>query len=116
MLDLGTLQLGVKVDDGQAKGQLQQLGGEVEKTGSKTEALASKAKTMIKAFVAAYAIKELAKLGKAALDSYAQFEQLEGGVRNDTGVHIYVTIYIKTISHHRQLDASLVKTAPQLFT
>lgn len=85
MLDLGTLQLGVKVDDGQAKGQLQQLGGEVEKTGSKTEALASKAKTMIKAFVAAYAIKELAKLGKAALDSYAQFEQLEGGVQKIFG-------------------------------
>ena len=85
MLDLGTLQLGVKVDDGQAKSQLQQLGGEVEKTGSKTDMLASKAKTMIKAFVAAYAVKELAKLGKAALDSYAQFEQLEGGVQKIFG-------------------------------
>jgi len=80
MLDLGTLQLGVKIDDGQAKGQLQGLGGEVEKTGSKTEMLAGKAKMMIKAFVAAYAIQEIAKLGKAALDAYAQFEQLQGGV------------------------------------
>ena len=80
MLDLGTLQLGVKVDGAGAKSELGSLSGEVEKTGSKTDMLASKAKTMIKAFVAAYAVKELAKLGKAALDAYAQYEQLEGGV------------------------------------
>ena len=59
MLDLGTLQLGIKVDGNAAKSELNQLGGEVEQTGSKTETLASKAKTMIKAFVAAYAVKEL---------------------------------------------------------
>lgn len=85
MLDLGTLQIGVKVDDGQAKAELNALGGEVDKTGSKTDTLASKAKTMIKAFIAAYAIKELVKLGKAALDAYAQFEQLEGGVNKIFG-------------------------------
>ena len=85
MLDLGTLQLGIKVDGGDAKNELSQVGGEVEKTGGKTDSLASKAKTMIKAFVAAYAIQELGKLGKAALDAYAQFEQLEGGVNKIFG-------------------------------
>lgn len=85
MLDLGTLQLGIKVNGDEAKSQLNQLSGEVEKTGAKTDTLASKAKTMIKAFIAAYAIKELVKLGKAALDAYAQFEQLEGGVNKIFG-------------------------------
>ena len=85
MLDLGTLQIGVKVDDAAAKTELNQLGNEVDKTGQKTDTLASKAKTMIKAFVAAYAIKELVKLGKAALDAYAEFEQLEGGVKKIFG-------------------------------
>lgn len=85
MLDLGTLQLGIKVNGDAAKAELNQVGNEVEKTGTKTDTLASKAKTMIKAFVAAYAIKELVKLGKAALDAYAQFEQLEGGVNKIFG-------------------------------
>ena len=85
MLDLGTLQIGVKVDDGSAKSELNQLGNAVDQTGQKTDTLAFKAKLMIKAFIAAYAIKELAKLGKAALDAYAQFEQLEGGVNKIFG-------------------------------
>ncbi len=85
MLDLGTLQIGIKVNGDEAKGELNKVSGEVEKTGSKTDTLASKAKLMIKAFVAAYAIKEIAKLGKAALDAYAQFEQLEGGVNKIFG-------------------------------
>lgn len=80
MLDLGTLQIGIKVNGDEAKGELNKVSGEVEKTGSKTDMLLGKAKTMIKGFAAAFAIKELAKLGKAALDAYAQFEQLEGGV------------------------------------
>lgn len=85
MLDLGTLQLGIKVNGDAAKAELNQLGGDVEKVGNKTDTLASKAKTMIKAFVAAYAIKALVSLGKAALDAYAQFEQLEGGVNKIFG-------------------------------
>lgn len=92
MLDLGTLQLGIKVNGDEAKSQLNQLSGEVEKTGSTTDTLASKAKTMIKAFIAAYAIKELAKLGKAALDAYAQFEQLEGGVNKIFGKEAAETV------------------------
>ena len=81
MLDLGTLRLGIKVDSDSAKSELNKVGGEVEGTGSKVAGLAEKAKTMIKAFMAAYAVKELVKLGKAALDAYAQYEQLEGGVQ-----------------------------------
>lgn len=81
MLDLGTLRLGVKVDSDSAKSQLGEVESAVEGVDGKTSSLATKAKTMIKAFVAAYAVKELVKLGKAALDAYAQFEQLEGGVK-----------------------------------
>jgi hypothetical protein len=85
MLDLGTLQLGIKVNGDAAKSELNQLGGDVEKVGSKTDTLATKAKAMIKAFIAAYAIKELVALGKAALEAYAKFEQLEGGVNKIFG-------------------------------
>jgi hypothetical protein len=85
MLDLGTLRLGIKVDSDEAKSQLNEVGAAVEEDGKKTDSLAMKAKSMIKAFVAAYAIKELVKLGKAALDAYAQFEQLEGGVKKIFG-------------------------------
>lgn len=81
MLDLGTLRLGIKVESDEAKSELNKVGGEVEGTGGKVASLAEKAKTMIKAFMAAYAVKELVKLGKAALDQYAKFEQLEGGIQ-----------------------------------
>lgn len=81
MLDLGTLRLGIKVDSDSAKSELNQVGGAVEGTGSKVADLASKAKMMIKAFAAAWAVKEIVKLGKAALDAYAKYEQLEGGVK-----------------------------------
>ena len=81
MLDLGTLRLGIKVDSDSAKSELNKVGGEVEGTGGKVAGLAEKAKSMIKAFMAAYAVTELVKLGKAALDQYAKFEQLEGGVK-----------------------------------
>ena len=85
MLDLGTLRLGIKVDSAEAQSELNKVGDIVEVDGVKTESLASKAKTMIKAFAAAYAVKELVKLGKAALDAYADFEQLEGGVNKIFG-------------------------------
>ena len=81
MLDLGTLRLGIKVDSDSAKSELNSVGSAVDGAGSKTSSLASKAKLMIKAFAAAWAVKELIKLGKACLDAYSQFEQLEGGVQ-----------------------------------
>lgn len=85
MLDLGTLRLGIKVDSDEAKSELNKVGEAVEDDGKKADSLATKAKTMIKAFAAAYAVKELVKLGKAALDAYAEFEQLEGGVKKIFG-------------------------------
>lgn len=85
MLDLGTLRLGIKVDSAGAQSELNMLGGAVEGSEGKVASLAAKAKTMIKAFVAAYAVKEIVKIGKAALDAYAQFEQLEGGVKKIFG-------------------------------
>ena len=85
MLDLGTLRLGVKVDSDAAKKQLEDVGASVEKTEGKTQSLRSTAKNMIKAFAAAYAVKELVKIGKAAMDAYAKYEQLEGGVEKIFG-------------------------------
>lgn len=85
MLDLGTLRIGIKVDSDAAKSELNTVGKTVEDNGTKVESLAAKAKTMIKAFAAAWAVKQLVKLGKAALDAYAQFEQLEGGVNKIFG-------------------------------
>lgn len=92
MLDLGTLRLGVKVDAEGAKSELNKVGECVEDSESKTASLASKAKTMIKAFAAAWAVKEIIKLGKAALDAYAQFEQLEGGVNKIFGPEAAETV------------------------
>jgi len=80
MLDLGTLKIGIDVDDGKAKQGLSSISGEMEKTGKKTEGLGTKVKGFIKAFAAAYAVKEIVKIGKAALDAYSQYEQLSGGV------------------------------------
>ena len=85
MLDLGTLRLGIKVDGDEAKAQLNDVGNAVTDDEAKTTSLMGAAKNMIKAFVAAYAVKELVKLGKAALDAYADFEQLEGGVQKIFG-------------------------------
>jgi len=80
MLDLGTLKIGIEVDDGKAKQGLNSISGEMDKTGKKTEGLGTKVKGFIKAFAAAYAVKEIVKIGKAALDAYSQYEQLSGGV------------------------------------
>lgn len=85
MLDLGTLRIGIKVDDEKAKAELNNVGKEVEATEKKSSSLASTAKSMIKAFAAAWAVKELVKLGKAALEAYAAYEQLEGGVQKIFG-------------------------------
>ena len=80
MLDLGTLKIGIDVDDGKAKQGLNSISGEMEKTGKKTEGLGTKIKGFIKAFAAAYAVQQIVKIGKAALEAYSQYEQLSGGV------------------------------------
>ena len=80
MLDLGTLKIGIDVDEGQAKEGLNSISNEVEKTGKKADGLGTKVKGLIKAFAAAYAVKEIVKIGKAALDAYSNYEQLSGGV------------------------------------
>lgn len=85
MLDLGTLRLGIKVEGDEAKAELNKVGGAVTDDEKKTASLATTAKNMIKAFAAAWAVKELVKLGKAALDAYADFEQLQGGVEKIFG-------------------------------
>ena len=80
MLDLGTLKIGIDVEDGKAKQGLNSISGEMDRTGKKAEGLGTKVKGFIKAFAAAYAIQEIIKIGKAALDAYSQYEQLKGGV------------------------------------
>ena len=80
MLDLGTLKIGIDVDDGKAKQGLNSISNEMDNTGKKAEGFGTKIKGFIKAFAAAYAVKEIIKIGKAALDAYSQYEQLSGGV------------------------------------
>ena len=80
MLDLGTLKIGVEVDDKKAKEGLNSISGEMDKTGKKTEGLGTKIKGFMKAFAAAVVVKEIFKIGKAALDAYSQYEQLSGGI------------------------------------
>lgn len=80
MLDLGTLKIGMEIDDSQAKQGLNSISGEMEKTGSKTEGLANKVKGFVKAFAATYAVQQIVKLGKAAVEAYSNYEQLSGGV------------------------------------
>lgn len=80
MLDLGTLKIGIDVEDGKAKEGLNSVSNEMDKTGKKAEGLGTKIKGFIKAFAAAAVIREIVKIGKAALDAYSQYEQLSGGV------------------------------------
>lgn len=114
MLDLGTLQIGVKVDDAQAKQQLNSLGETVDDTGTKTDTLGSKAKAAIKAFVAAYAVDQLIKLGKAAVDAYAQFEQLEGGVNKIFGKEAADTVMKNANNAYRTAGISANKYMEQV--
>lgn len=114
MLDLGTLQIGVKVDDAQAKQQLNNLGETVDDTGTKTDTLGTKAKAAIKAFVAAYAVGQLIKLGKAAVDAYAQFEQLEGGVNKIFGKEAADTVMKNANNAYRTAGISANKYMEQV--
>ena len=88
MLDLGNLRIGIEVDSKGAEQQLSQLSNTVESKGEgikgKLTSVAGKLKT---AFIAASAAAAAAggaavvKISKDALKAYAQYEQIEGGVK-----------------------------------
>jgi hypothetical protein len=84
LLDLGTLKIGVKVDDTKAKAELESLGKASDKAESKIgnglARAADLAKTALVTMAAAGAAA-LAKMGVDAFNAYASFEQLEGGVK-----------------------------------
>ena len=82
-LDLGTLKIGIEVDDKEAKQELSQFTGEVESAGSSIKSkLVGAAKVAKVATVAAIAATGAAvvKITKQSLEAYKQFEQLEGGI------------------------------------
>lgn len=87
MLDLGTLKIGIEVDDKQAKQELGQLSGDVESKASGLKSkLTSLAGSMKKVLVAGAVAGATAlsaavvKISKDALKAYAEFEQLSGGI------------------------------------
>ena len=87
-LDLGTLKIGIEVDDKQAKSQLQSFSGDVESTGkdlkSKFASIAKGAGKALKVGLiagCAAAAAALTKISKEALNLYGSFEQLEGGIQ-----------------------------------
>lgn len=92
MLDLGTLKIGIEVDDKQAKQELGQISGDVESKASGLKSkLTSLAGSMKKVLVASAAAGATAisaavvKISKDALKAYSEFEQLEGGVNKIFG-------------------------------
>ena len=91
-LDLGTLKIGIEVDDKQAKQELGQLSGDVESKASGLKSkLTSLAGSMKKVLVAGAVAGATAlsaavvKISKDALKAHAEFEQLEGGVKKIFG-------------------------------
>lgn len=92
MLDLGKLKIGIEVDSKDAKSQLNDFAGTVDKEssviGGKLSALGGKIKTALKAgaIAAAAAVSAaVVKISKDALKAYSEFEQLEGGVKKIFG-------------------------------
>lgn len=83
MLDLGTMKIGVQVDDGKAKTELKGLGNEAEISSGKFGKLGQAGSALKGALTAigfTVIAKEIIDLGKAALSAFADFEQLEGGI------------------------------------
>lgn len=83
MAEVGEVTIGVKFDKNSVTSGVKNLGSEVSKTGSTiTSKLGGAAKTAGKAIASGLAIGAgaFATLGKAALDAYADYEQLIGGV------------------------------------
>lgn len=84
MLDLGSLKIGIDVDDKGVKSKLQGITGDVETTTSQTTKKVSKMSATVKKAVAAIGtaavVKKVVDLGKAAVNAYAEYEQLTGGI------------------------------------
>ena len=82
MLDLGTLKIGIEIDDGSVKQGLENVDSAIEGTGEKTSRLGKvgqKASMLAKAGALA-AGAALVKIGKDALKATADYEQLKGGI------------------------------------
>lgn len=83
MAEVGEVTIGVKFDKNSVTSGVKNLGSEVSKVGGQiTSKLGSAAKTAGKAIAGGLAAGATAvgALGKAALDAYADYEQLVGGV------------------------------------
>ena len=83
MAEVGEVTIGVKFDKNSVTSGVKSLGSEVSKTGSTiTSKLGGASKTDGKAIASGLAVgaAAFATLGKAALDAYADYEQLIGGV------------------------------------
>lgn len=83
MAEVGEVTIGVKFDKNSVTSGVKSLGSEASKAGSTiTSKLGGAAKTAGKAIASGLAIgaAAFATLGKAALDAYADYEQLIGGV------------------------------------
>lgn len=89
MLDLGTLRIGVKVDNTKANQQLKEIGDSTNSLGSKVSGTTGKFGKLsagIKAIggvaiaASAAAATAVVAIGKKALESYADYEQLTGGI------------------------------------
>lgn len=83
MAEVGEVTIGVKFDKNSVTSGVKSLGSEASKAGSTiTSKLGGAAKTAGKAIASGLAVgaAAFATLGKAALDAYADYEQLIGGV------------------------------------
>lgn len=87
MLRLDDLVVGVRVDDKEAINKIRSVGNEVESTNAKTSKLGAVGKKLGTLFKvgAVAAVAGVTAMGKTALDAYANFEQLRGGVEKIFG-------------------------------
>lgn len=116
MAEVGEVTIGVKFDKNSVTSGVKNLGSEVSKVGSQiTSKLGSAAKTAGKAIAGGLAAGATAvgALGKEALDAYADYEQLVGGVE---------TLFAESESEIREFEQIYGKTwdelqsAPEGFT
>ena len=105
MLDLGALKITVKVDKNNASNELEEFNNDVEdKSGKIKNKLISLGTVMKGAAVAAVglAAKQFVDITKDALEAYAQYEQLTGGIE---------TLYKESADTMMDYAANAYKTA-----